>query len=247
MCHQRVLTRLTSSIDIDDYNRKAEVANKVSKAAATGTLFSLGHICGSGRLTICLMMTGLADLEWHTLPVADVVNRWTTSLDQGLSQDQIKRRVTEYGKNTPSPPETRHFQQIMGYFFKGFGSVLLVGSILVFVAWKPLGQPPAQANLALAIVLLAVFFIQAAFNMWQDWSSSRVMASIKNMIPEECLLIREGVQVSAMAADIVPGDVLLVKAGNKLPADVRFVQVSSDAKFDRSILTGESANLAREV
>ncbi|KAK4645784.1 hypothetical protein QC761_204620 [Podospora bellae-mahoneyi] len=215
----------TVSIDIDDYNRKAEVANKLSKATATG----------------------LADLEWHTLPIADVVNRWTTSLDQGLSQDQIKRRLTEYGKNTPSPPETHHFQQIMGYFFKGFGSVLLVGSILVFVAWKPLGQPPAQANLALAIVLLAVFFIQAAFNMWQDWSSSRVMASIKNMIPEECLLIREGVQVSAMAADIVPGDVLLVKAGNKLPADVRFVQVSSDAKFDRSILTGESVPLAATV
>lgn len=100
------------------------------------------------------------------------------------------------------------------------------------------GEPPAPANLALAIVLLAVFFIQAAFNMWQDWSSSRVMASIKTMLPEECMLIRDGVQVSIMAAEIVPGDVLLVKAGNKLPADVRFTQVSSDAKFDRGILTG---------
>lgn len=65
------------------------------------------------------------------------------------------------------------------------------------------------------------------------------MASIKTMLPEECLLIRDGVQVSVMAADIVPGDVLLIKAGNKLPADVRLTEVSSDAKFDRSILTGE--------
>lgn len=82
-----------------------------------------------------------------------------------------------------SPPPTHWTRQIFGYFFKGFGSILLVGAILVFVAWKPLGQPPAVANLALAIVLVAVFFIQAAFNAWQDWSSSRVMASIITMLP----------------------------------------------------------------
>lgn len=109
----------------------------------------------------------------------------------------------------------------------------------VFIAWKPLGDPPQTANLALAIVLLAVFFIQAAFNMWQDWSSSRVMASIKTMLPDECMVLRDGVQVNMFAADIVPGDILVIKAGNKLPADVRFCEVSSDAKFDRSILTGK--------
>jgi sodium/potassium-transporting ATPase subunit alpha len=115
----------------------------------------------------------------------------------------------------------------------------LVGSILVFVSWKPLGQPPSVSNLALAIVLLAVFFIQAAFNAWQDWSSSRVMASITTMLPDSCLLLRDGVQVTVVASDIVPGDILYVKAGNKLPADIRFIEISSDAKFDRSILTGK--------
>ncbi len=138
----------------------------------------------------------------------------------------------------PAPPETHRFKQWFGYFFKGFGAILLIGAILVFIAWRPLGTPPAPANLALAIVLVVVFFIQAAFNMWQDWSSARVMASIKNMIPDECLAVRDGVQISVMAADLVPGDILLIKAGNKIPADVRFTEVSSDAKFDRSILTG---------
>lgn len=107
------------------------------------------------------------------------------------------------------------------------------------MSWKPLGEPPAIANLALAIVLLAVFFIQAAFNAWQDWSSSRVMASITTMLPDSCLLLRDGAKITVVASEIVPGDILYVKAGNKLPADVRFVEVSSDAKFDRSILTGE--------
>jgi sodium/potassium-transporting ATPase subunit alpha len=142
----------------------------------------------------------------------------------------------------PSKPQTHHFQTIFGYFFKGFGSILLVGSILVFVSWKPLGEPPAQANLALAIVLLAVFFIQAAFNAWQDWSSSRVMASITTMLPDNCVVLRDGAQIDVVSMDVVPGDILYVKSGNKLPADVRFIEISSDAKFDRSILTGKCNN-----
>lgn len=93
---------------------------------------------------------------------------------------------------------------------------------------------------ALAIVLLAVFFIQAAFNMFQDWSTSRVMASIKDMLPEHSQLIRDGTMAHVPAEQLVPGDVVIIKAGSKLPADMRFVQISSDAKFDRSVLTGES-------
>jgi sodium/potassium-transporting ATPase subunit alpha len=168
-----------------------------------------------------------------------VSQRLSTSPNDGLSPDQVKRRVAQYGRNAPSPPKTHRIKAVFGYFFKGFGSILLIGAILVFIAWKPLGNPPAQANLALAIVLVTVFLIQAAFNMWQDWSSARVMASIKDMLPAECHVIREGSQVTLLAADVVPGDVVLVRAGDKLPADVRFVEVSSDAKFDRSILTGE--------
>lgn len=126
----------------------------------------------------------------------------------------------------------------MGYLFGGFGSILLVGAVLVFISWKPLGEPPAVANLALAIVLVAVFVIQAAFNAWQDWSSSRVMASITSMLPDECIVIRDGQQLNISAVDLVPGDIIRLKQGNKLPADVRFIEVSNDSKFDRSILTG---------
>lgn len=96
-------------------------------------------------------------------------------------------------------------------------------------------------------MLLAVFFIQAVFNMWQDWSSSRVMKSIKNMLPEDTLVVRDSKQQSLPALELVPGDIVYVKAGDKLPADLRFLQVSSDARFDRSILTGESVPLAAAV
>ncbi|PFH57210.1 hypothetical protein XA68_15377 [Ophiocordyceps unilateralis] len=189
----------------------------------------------------------LADLEWHTISTADVADRLLTSPATGLSEEQARRRLDEYGRNAPSPPRTNRFWTVFGYFFKGFGSILLVGSILVFVSWKPLGQPPALANLALAIVLLAVFFIQAAFAMFQDWSTSRVMSSIKDMLPEHCQVTRDGQLIQLPAEGLVPGDVVSIKAGNKLPADLRFITMSSDAKFDRSVLTGESRPIAATV
>ncbi|KAJ6788631.1 hypothetical protein PWT90_09441 [Aphanocladium album] len=183
----------------------------------------------------------LGDLEWHTIAADEVSSRLTVSPQNGLSDEQVKRRQLEYGRNAPSPPKTNRTLTILGYFFKGFGGILLIGSILVFISWKPLGEPaPALANLALAIVLLAVFFLQASFNMFQDWSTSRVMASIKDMLPEQSQVMRDGKLVHVPAEELVPGDVVLIKAGNKLPADMRFVQISSDAKFDRSVLTGES-------
>ncbi|KAF5664722.1 h+ k+-exchanging atpase [Fusarium heterosporum] len=189
----------------------------------------------------------LTDLEWHTIPTIDVEKRLTTSINEGLSSEQAKRRQAEYGRNAPSPAKTHWFRTIFLYFFGGFGSILLTGCILVFISWKPLGDPPAVANLALAIVLLAVFFIQALFNMFQDWSTSRTMSSIKEMLPEEGDVIRDGQLIHMSAAEVVPGDVVRVKAGNKLPADMRLVQVSSDVKFDRSVLTGESKPVAGTV
>ena len=185
--------------------------------------------------------TELGELDWHTLSVHDVETRLSTSLVRGLSKEQVELKAKECGKNMPSKPPSDLFSRIFGYLFGGFGSILLIGGILVTITYEPLGKPnPSQANLALAIVLYAIFIIQALFNAWQDWSSSRTMASISGMLPDDCSVLRDGNRVELQAVDLVPGDILYIKSGNKLPADVRLVEVSSDAKFDRSILTGES-------
>src|SRR3569833_4740688 len=79
--------------------------------------------------------------------------------------------------------------------------------------------------------------------MFQDWSSNRVMASIKEMLPEDCRVVRNGLQISTPASELVPGDIVFIKAGDKLPADLRFLQVSGDAKMDRAVLFGVSVLL----
>lgn len=73
------------------------------------------------------------------------------------------------------------------------------------------------------------------------------MSSIKDMLPEHCQVIRDGQLAVIAAEELVPGDVVLVKSGNKLPADLRFIEVSPDIKFDRSVLTGESRPIPATV
>lgn len=67
------------------------------------------------------------------------------------------------------------------------------------------------------------------------------------MLPEQCHVTRDGQLIHIQAEDLVPGDMVTIKAGNKLPADVRLIEVSADIKFDRSVLTGESVPIAGSV
>ena len=65
------------------------------------------------------------------------------------------------------------------------------------------------------------------------------MASIKDMLPSDVVVLRDGTERTLMAADLVPGDLVRIGLGQKIPADLRFIEVSGDLKFDRSVLTGE--------
>lgn len=187
------------------------------------------------------------DVDYHRVCVDELFSRFCSSRDSGLTKDQAAEKLKAVGPNLPTAPKSQWLRKAISYLFGGFGAILFTASVLVFIAWKPLGRPPALANLALAIVLVIVWLAQAAFSFWQDFSSSRVMASITDMLPEHCVVLRNGVQEDIDGRNIVPGDLLRIGIGSKLPADVRFVEVSSDARFDRSILTGETAPLLASV
>ncbi|GMK56262.1 hypothetical protein CspeluHIS016_0301020 [Cutaneotrichosporon spelunceum] len=181
----------------------------------------------------------LSELDWHRMSVEDALQRLNVSPKSGLDSAQVKRRQAA-GLNEITPPPRNLFRKWFFYVFGGFGSILFIGSVLCFIAWRPLGDPnPAVANLALAIILFLVIVIQTAFNAWQDWSTSRVMASITNMLPQEVTVIRDGASAKVLARELVTGDIVSISLGNKLPADVRFLSCN-DMKFDRSVLTGES-------
>ncbi|KAL1921901.1 uncharacterized protein VTP21DRAFT_10543 [Calcarisporiella thermophila] len=187
----------------------------------------------------------IAESDLHKIPVNEVFLRFSTSILEGLGLDQATKRLQQNGKNAITPARTNYLRKIASYLFGGFGALLWLASLICWISWQPLGLPnPDPLNLALAILLLIVVAIQAAFNAWQDWSTARVMASINNMLPAETMVLRGGKKLKLAATELVTGDIVFLNLGNKVPADIRLVQISGDLKFDRSILTGESDAVA---
>ncbi|KAI8325729.1 calcium ATPase [Martensiomyces pterosporus] len=180
----------------------------------------------------------LRNLRFHMDTVNEVYTRFNTSPLRGLEAAAVERRAERHGRNVFSPASRRIPQRVVSWFFGGFNRFLWLAMVVFWLCWKPIGNPPQPGNMAMAIVIILVICIQAAFNAWQEWITSRAMDSITNMLPTETLALRDGVAAKLPPADLVPGDIVRLHVGDKVPADMRLVEVSQDLMFDRSILTG---------
>ncbi|PWN18031.1 calcium ATPase [Microstroma glucosiphilum] len=190
----------------------------------------------------------ITDLEWHLISIDEVFQRLSSSPKLGLEAAQIERKRAQDGLNKLSKPPSQWPRKIFNYWFGGFGSLLLVAAILVMISWKPLGAADPQVSvLALSIVLFAVLALQALFNAWQDFTTSRTMASISGMLPSSVLVIRGGERTSIPPEEVVRGDIVVIGIGQRIAADVRFFHLDSQVKIDRSMLTGESDAIKASV
>ncbi|KFP02610.1 Sodium/potassium-transporting ATPase subunit alpha, partial [Calypte anna] len=98
---------------------------------------------------------------------------------------------------------------------------------------------PSNDNLYLGVVLAAVVIVTGCFSYYQEAKSSKIMDSFKNMVPQQALVIREGEKIQINAENVVVGDLVEVKGGDRVPADMRIIS-SHGCKVDNSSLTGES-------
>ncbi|KAG0369079.1 hypothetical protein BC939DRAFT_454054 [Gamsiella multidivaricata] len=182
-----------------------------------------------------------ATVDFHKLTPTEIALRFNSDEALGLEQAEAERRLRTNGPNTLDTRKPSYVKKVLGYLFGGFCLVLWVGVITFFVCWQPpLSNPPNPTNLALAILVIFVIFLQASFSAFQDFSTARVMSSIMDMIPADCMVFRNGQLIKIPAAELVIGDRVHLSLGNKVPADMRLVQASNDTRFDRAVLTGES-------
>ncbi|KAL6692859.1 hypothetical protein J3F84DRAFT_401921 [Trichoderma pleuroticola] len=188
-----------------------------------------------------------SNLTFHELEVGQLCQQLNVSQDAGLSESSAAMRLQRDGKNTLPHPKTNYWKKILTYVFGGFCSVLWVGVIIFFICWRPLSNPPSPTNLALAILVLIVIVLQAGFSAFQDWSTSRTMKSITDLLPSDALVLRDGQLMKVRATELVSGDVVHLNIGNKVPADMRIIEHSGDLRFDRAVLTGESDEIEASV
>ncbi|XP_028427653.1 sodium/potassium-transporting ATPase subunit alpha-1-like [Perca flavescens] len=188
------------------------------------------------------------DLDDHKLTLDELQRKYGTDLTRGLSNGRAKEILTRDGPNALTPPPTTpEWVKFCKQLFGGFSMLLWLGAFLCFFAFTIQSitvEEMLNDNLYLGIVLTFVVVISACFSYYQDAKSSRIMDSFRNMVPQQALVIREGEKKMINAEEVVVGDLVEVKGGDKIPADFRLVSAHG-CKVDNSSLTGESEAQAR--
>lgn len=188
------------------------------------------------------------ELDEHKVPIEELFQRLSVNPDTGLTQAEARRRLERDGPNALTPPkQTPEWVKFCKNLFGGFSLLLWIGAILCFIAYSieaASEEEPNNDNLYLGIVLTAVVIITGVFSYYQESKSSRIMESFKNLVPQYAIVVREGEKLNVQAEELCIGDIIDVKFGDRIPADMRVIEARG-FKVDNSSLTGESEPQSR--
>jgi sodium/potassium-transporting ATPase subunit alpha len=161
----------------------------------------------------------------HIIPLDDLFKRFHTNPRIGLSEDFIQDARAQYGSNKLTPPkQPSYIWLLFKELFMGFNCILWFGGVLAFLAYKPFGEPnPSITNLALGVVLLIVITCNSILNVYQQLKSIKIVAAFSKLLPTLATVRRDGRERQVVTDELVPGDIILIRMGDKLPADCRFI------------------------
>lgn len=174
--------------------------------------------------------------EWHSLSIEEVTKTLRTSLESGLSTDEAKDRLRQFGSNELRA--AKRFSAVKSFLaqFKSLVTVLLLAAVAVALY---LGETLDAIAIALVILLSAVLGFAT------EYRAEKSIEALKNLAAPVSTVIRDGAPQQIQASALVPGDVVLLEAVSRVPADCRIVR-SADVYVDESPLTGESVEVEKD-
>ncbi len=156
---------------------------------------------------------------------------------RGLSAEEARERLLRCGRNQlPEPPLPGLPTIFLRQFLSPFIYILLVAAI---VSW-------ALEQMAHAVFIMAVLLLNAAIGTVQEYSAQRSAAALRNMVRGVAHVIRDGTAARIDVEELVPGDLVLLSSGDKVPADIR-LETSDSLSVDESMLTGESLAITKNA
>jgi Ca2+-transporting ATPase len=173
---------------------------------------------------------------WHTLAVADVFRELSSQTD-GLTQEAARQRLADYG---PNELQSGHKVSAWQILLDQFKNVLLL--ILIIAT----GLSIATGHGTEAVVIGVIVFFAVGLGFFQEYRAERAMEALQEMAAPTAAVIRGGEETQLPARELVPGDVILLKAGDKVPADCRLTD-AHNLQTDEAPLTGESVPVEKQT
>jgi sodium/potassium-transporting ATPase subunit alpha len=250
------LPRRTSSSVLLTGNAEAGVIEATRRISGIGSaIMEAAMVAGSGVIEVkvpaarCLipkpgeyeLQATFSQQEWHSMTDSDLYHALSSSIE-GLSAAEHAKRLEFYGPNAITPPKQVHwFVKFCLNLVGGFQMMMWFGSILCFIVYGITNATDSQ-TLALGIVLIVVVVTTTIFQSYQEGKSDKVMAALRALSPSTVFVYRDNELQNVSADSLVPGDVVKVTGGDKVPADIRVIS-SSDLKVNNASLTGENVDI----
>jgi P-type Ca2+ transporter type 2C len=174
---------------------------------------------------------------WHALDAADVARRLDVDATRGLPTDEAARRLAEHGPNELQASAGVSPWRLL---FDQFKNVLILILLVAVALSLVLGHATE------AIVISVIVVLAAVLGFVQEYRAERAIEALGRMAAPTATVIRDGEETDVPARELVPGDVVLVHAGDRVPADARLVEVAN-LKIEESALTGESHAVEKQA
>jgi magnesium-transporting ATPase (P-type) len=176
-------------------------------------------------------MSGL----FHQLPVEQVVTELKTRIE-GLSNAEVERRRKEFGRNEIPKQKSR---TLLGVFIRQFLNPL----IYVLLAAAVVSGVTGDINDAIFITVIVL--INSILGTYQEWRAENSAKALRDLVRVKCRVRRDNRIFEVDSEDVVPGDVVILESGSKVPADLRLLE-AKDLSIEEALLTGESEAVTKD-
>ncbi len=175
--------------------------------------------------------------KWYAEEAAEVLKAFGANEEEGLTGKEVDERLEKYGRNEiPQGKKRSWWMRLLAQFHNMLIYVLIAAAVITALMdhWID------------TWVIIAVVLINALIGFVQEGKAEKALESIREMLSLDAVVIRDGKKQTISAEELVPGDIVLTKSGDKIPADIRLVK-SKDFRVEESPLTGESTAVEKNT
>ena len=178
-----------------------------------------------------------ATQDWHLHDVDTLVKTHDVDPAMGLHAHQVHQRTLHYGANSLPTGQRRSLWALAAEQFKDFMVLILLAAAVIsgFVG-----------DLVDTVVILVIVVLNAGIGITQSWRADKALASLRRLAAAQAMVVRSGLAQPVPSHALVPGDIVLLEAGNQIPADLRLIEIAQ-LKIDESTLTGESVSVDKHA
>ena len=180
---------------------------------------------------------------WETFRKEEVLRKLKTDRKRGLSLNEIKERQIKYGKNKIKDKPKESF---IIKFIKQFNDFMIIILIIASILSAAISFFQGENDYIDSIIIIAIVILNALMGVIQESKAEKSIEALQQMTPPKAKAIRDGITNEINAEDLVPGDIVILEAGNYVPADGRIIE-SFNLKIEESSLTGETEPVLKDA